>query len=170
MHRIETQEQQHKTYLSIWHGMENGIGRWMIGKLMWLKLGKKVHATWKMNRLQDKWGCHHLRAPKASQDKTKLGETSLTNSHSISMLFYMNQAPLFVVFRGSVLRWEIQMETPWKFRPKTSHMEGATLLLLLISLKLLFTPPFYVRFKSTQKKLQKETSFDAHLLMLVPYS
>jgi len=50
---------------------------------MWLKQGKKVRATWKVNRLQDELGCCHLRAPKDSQDKTKLGETSLTNSHSI---------------------------------------------------------------------------------------
>jgi len=47
-------------------------------------------------------------------------------------------------------------------------MEGVTLLLLLISPKLLSTPPFYVLFKITLKKLQIETSIEAHLLMLVP--
>ena len=48
------------------------------------------------------------------------------------------------------------------------HMESVTLLLLLICPKLLSTPPFYVLFKSTLKKLQKEASIEAHLLMLVP--
>ena len=43
---------------------------------------EEIHATWKVNRLQDEWGCRHLRAPKDSQDKTKLGETSLPNSHT----------------------------------------------------------------------------------------
>jgi len=47
-------------------------------------------------------------------------------------------------------------------------MEGVTLFLLLISPKLLSTPPFYVLFKSTLKNLQKETLIDARLLMLVP--
>jgi len=47
-------------------------------------------------------------------------------------------------------------------------MKSVTLLLLLISSKLLSTPPFYVLFKSTLKKLQKETSIEAPLLMFVP--
>ena len=48
------------------------------------------------------------------------------------------------------------------------HMEGVTLLFLLISPKLLSTPSLYVIFKTTLKKLQKETSIEAHILMLVP--
>jgi len=47
-------------------------------------------------------------------------------------------------------------------------MEGVTLLFLLISPKLLSTPSLYVIFKTTLKKLQKETSIEAHILMLVP--
>jgi len=47
-------------------------------------------------------------------------------------------------------------------------MEGVTLFLLLIIPKLLFTPPFYVLFNFTLRKLQKDTPIDAHLLMLVP--
>ena len=73
---------------------------------MWLKLGKKVHNTWMVNKLQDKWCCRHLRAPKHSQDKTKLGETILTiltqfvYSNFTLQSIYMSQAPLFIVWEG----------------------------------------------------------------------
>ena len=60
------------------------------------------------------------------------------------------------------------MKLLWKCRLKKSHMEGVTLLLLLISPKLIPTPPFYVLFKTTLKKLQKETSIETQILMPVP--
>jgi len=94
-----------------------------------------------------------LRTPKHSQDKTKLGETILTQIvyskfTSISMSFYMSQAPLFIVFRRPDLRWEISNESHLKMAPKPSHMEDMTLFLLLISPTLLSTPTFYVLFKN----------------------
>jgi len=37
------------------------------------------HAIWKMNDSKLSEKCHHLRAPKDSQDKTKRRRTNLTN-------------------------------------------------------------------------------------------
>jgi len=47
-------------------------------------------------------------------------------------------------------------------------MEGVTYLCTLAPLISISTHSFYVLLKNTQKKLQKETSIDAHILMLVP--
>ena len=137
-----------------WNG--NGIGRWRKGKLMWLKLGKKITPLGMVNLLQDKWWCRNLRAPKHSQDKTKLRETSLTNLTQFvysnftvhSTWNYMSQTPLFIVWGGQISPKEKVgnlKEKPFKMEPKReSHGRCDLLPFLLIGPKLLSTPSFYV--------------------------